>query len=123
MRAGVWTTALLLALGVSPALAQDRAGDWRRCEGVDGSSLQDSIESCTRLIESRRENEQALAIVFYNRGVAHHWSGDDDKAIADLSETIRINPWFADAWRWRGQALAKVSSRRITSAKSSIAGS
>jgi len=93
-----------LLLGVVPSLAFDRAEHWRRCEGVDGSSLRASIESCTRLIESGSETEQGLAIVFYNRGVAHHWQGDDDKAIADLSESVRINPWFADAWRWRGQA-------------------
>jgi tetratricopeptide (TPR) repeat protein len=95
---------VLLALGASPTLAQDRAADWRRCEGVDDSSLQASIDSCTRLIESGTENEQGLAVIFYNRGVARHWKGDDDKAIADLSEAIRLNPWFADAWRWRGQA-------------------
>ncbi len=104
MRAGVWAAMLALAVGVSPALAQDRAELWRRCEGVDGSSLKVSIDSCTRLIESGAETEQGLAVVFYSRGIAHHWQGDDDKAIADLSETIRINPWFADAWRWRGQA-------------------
>src|ERR1700754_3452272 len=104
MRAGIAIAVMLLALGVSPGLAKDRAGDWQRCEGVDDSALQVSIDSCTRLIESGSENEQALAIVFYSRGVAHHWKGDDDKAIADLSEAIRLNPWFADAWRWRGQA-------------------
>ncbi len=93
-----------LALAAVPALAQDRAELLRRCEGDDGSSLQVSIESCTRLIDSGAEAEQSRAVILYNRGVAHHWQGDDDKAIADLSETLRINPWFADAWRWRGQA-------------------
>ena len=96
--------ALLLALGMFPAQAEDRARLWQRCEGVDGSSLQESIDSCTRLIERGAENEQGRALVLYNRGVAWHWKGDDDRAIADLSETLRINPWFTDAWRWRGQA-------------------
>ena len=96
--------ALLLALGMSPARAEDRARLWQRCEGVDGSSLQESIDGCTRLIELGTESVQGRAIVLYNRGVAWHWKGDDDRAIADLSETLRINPWFADAWRWRGQA-------------------
>lgn len=104
MRSGVWAAVVMSALVALPALAQDRVGHWRRCEGIDGSSLQESIDSCTRLIESGAETEQAQAIAFYHRGVAHHWSGDDDRAIADLDETIRINPWFADAWRWRGQA-------------------
>ena len=104
MRSGVWAMALLLALGTSPAQAADRAELWRSCEGVEASSLQASIDSCTRLIELGVENEQGRAIILYNRGVAWHWKGDDDKAIADLSETLRINPWFADAWRWRGQA-------------------
>lgn len=104
MRLGVWAVMWMLALGLSPALAQDHAELWRRCEGVDGSSLQVSIDSCTRLIESGAQGEQGLAMAFYNRGLAYHWRGDDDKAIADLSETIRLNRWFADAWRWRGQA-------------------
>lgn len=98
------TWLLALALFSTSALAQDRAELWRRCEGFDGSSLVVSIESCTALIDSGRENEQARAVLLYNRGVAHHWKGDDDKAIADLGESIRLNPWFADAWRWRGQA-------------------
>ncbi|MBX3503820.1 MAG: tetratricopeptide repeat protein [Alphaproteobacteria bacterium] len=104
MRRGPGIAMLLLALGVSPSLAQDRARDWQRCEGVEDASLRESIESCTRLIDAGAESEQGLAVIFYNRGVAHHWLGDDDRAIADLSESIRLNPWFADAWRWRGQA-------------------
>lgn len=102
MRALLLSMSLVLA--AVPAFAQDRGELLRRCEGDDGSSIPASIESCTRLIESGSETEQSLAIILYNRGVAYHWAGDDDKAIADLSETLRINPWFADAWRWRGQA-------------------
>lgn len=104
MRRAILTLITAASILAPPALAQDRAEHWRRCEGIDGVSLPASIESCTRLVESKAETEQALAIAYYSRGVAHHLYGDDDKAIADLSETIRINPWFADAWRWRGQA-------------------
>lgn len=102
MRAGVWATVFVLALGASPALARDRAELLRRCDLTERVDRVQRIVSCTALIELGGETEQRLAVLYYYRGLAHHWNWESDKAIADFTEAIRLNPWFPDAHRWRG---------------------
>lgn len=102
MRALLLSLSLLLA--ALPALAQDRAELWRRCEG-SGANRDEKLASCTKLIESLRESEQDLAVAYYYRGLLYHWD-ERQKAIADQSEAIRLNPWFVDAFIERGRAHA-----------------
>ena len=44
------------------------------------------------------------AIAFNNRGIAYHDKGDNDRAIADYDEAIRLDPKFARAFINRGNA-------------------
>ena len=102
MNAGVRIAVMGLVLGVSSALAQDRAELWRRCEG-SGTNRGEMFASCTKLIESGRESEQDLAVAYYYRGLLYNWD-ERKKAITDQSEAIRLNPWFVDALIERGRA-------------------
>ncbi len=41
---------------------------------------------------------------YYNRGLAYEQKAEYDRAIADYSSAIRLNPDFADAYNSRGSA-------------------
>ena len=43
-------------------------------------------------------------MTFYDRGLAYESKGDHDKAIADHTEAIRLDPKFADAYDGRACA-------------------
>ena len=45
--------------------------------------------------------------MYYNRGCAYADKGNYDKAIADLTETIQMNPQLAEAYYNRGLAYSR----------------
>ncbi|MGE0426098.1 MAG: tetratricopeptide repeat protein [Reyranellaceae bacterium] len=94
-------------------MAQNRVGLLRRCHDGWVRDERTQIAACTTLIESRSEGEQDRAIAFFYRGLAHRATAAE-KAIADQSEAIRLNPWFADAYAARGWVHA--DGRRYESA-------
>ena len=53
----------------------------------------------------RSNEEQAIAA--YNRGISYIEKGEFDKAIADYTEAIRLNPKNAKAYYNRGTSYAK----------------
>lgn len=60
------------------------------------------IAACTREIESGKYKGPALAQRYYNRGVGHTQRDDNDRAIADYSEAIRLDPTLGPAFSNRG---------------------
>jgi tetratricopeptide (TPR) repeat protein len=71
----------------APAAAASRA-DWDACNGDDPDQ---SIAACTRIIQGRGETAKDSAIA-HQRGLAYKSKGDFDRAIADFSESIRLEP-------------------------------
>ncbi|MGH6754466.1 MAG: tetratricopeptide repeat protein, partial [Bradyrhizobium sp.] len=70
-------------------------------------TLQDpeaTITACTRSIKSGKWKGPNLAAYYNNRAVAHRNKGDNDRAIADLNEAIRLDPKLAMAFNNRGAA-------------------
>src|SRR5262249_35076918 len=86
----------------APALAAGQV-DWDACKGDDPDR---SIAACTRIIQGRGETAQRLANAHYNRGVAYKDKGDLDRAIADFTEAIRLNPRHVMALGNRGAAYS-----------------
>jgi len=63
-----------------------------------------AIAGCTRAIQSGRFNNSTLAILFNNRAIEYRQAGDYDRAIADYTQTIRLDPDFTGAYSGRGLA-------------------
>jgi tetratricopeptide (TPR) repeat protein len=84
-----------------PAVAQsDQQVRW--CNGDDHATPDLMIKGCTALIRSKKFSGQDLAIAFTNRGSAYDDKRDEDRAIADYDEAIRLNPRFSAAFNNRG---------------------
>ena len=85
-----------------PALADDHANT---CKQASGDV---AIAACTRAIASGRYAGHDLAKLHYDRAVEYANKGDYDRAIADFSAAIRLDPKYDPAFNNRGAAyLAK----------------
>ena len=97
---------LLSLLGLTAAaaiaLAFGRTDDVAaRCFKEQGDT---AIAACTRAIHSGRFRGTELATIYDNRAIELRQLGDYDRAIADYSETIRIDAALTGAYTGRGLA-------------------
>lgn len=72
------------------------------CHGRGNASLDQVIGGCTAMIQNGHLSGQDLANAYYNRGLAHSMKREFDPAIADLSQTVKLNPGDAEALDERG---------------------
>jgi tetratricopeptide (TPR) repeat protein len=84
--------AIAASLFAPLALAQDYEQHWRWCGGKEGATPDQSIRSCTIVIDARRENKVGMASAFHNRGVAYEKKGQWAQAIEQYNQAIRLNP-------------------------------
>jgi Tfp pilus assembly protein PilF len=87
----------LLGLAAFPAWADDRSD-------CNGDKTDAAISACTRVIRSGKSTGQDLATVYYARGRSYRLMGDNDRAIADYNESIKLNSSYAPALLGRGNA-------------------
>jgi tetratricopeptide (TPR) repeat protein len=81
--------------------AATEADDAAACAKAAG---EESIAACSRRIGSGALSGRDLAVAYRNRGWALHAKGDDDRAIIDYNEALRIEPKYAHALANRGMA-------------------
>ena len=83
----------------APATSQRDFADCSQQNDADRS-----IDACTRLLQGQRLATRDRAVAYTNRGLAFAARKDFDRAIADQSEAIRIDPGYENAWNNRGLA-------------------
>ncbi len=84
----------------SSARAQSTDENGRNCDRSDDPDI--AIASCTAQIQSGQETTGNLAIEYSNRGGAYQKKKQDDLALADLNQAIRLDPNLATAFNNRG---------------------
>lgn len=99
--------ALVLALGLVPAAAQEGGGDLAEgCRQSESPILR--IEACTRLIEQSEEGDVNPSWAFTNRALAYEQTGRLDRALADHNTALLLDPDFALGYNNRGILHARM---------------
>lgn len=99
---GIWTSAVIAGCIIVGVAATPRTKaetqqqhDWC-AKGASSADLQ--ISACTAVIQSGRYYGKDLAWAFSNRGIAYRAKKDYDRAIADLTKAIALNPKYTDVF-------------------------
>ena len=90
----------LLSLLILPSISCAANSDDDGCRSMSGSAKL-KYGACSRVIASGRYAGADLAWAYYERGIASNVRGNDDLAVADLSEAIRLRSNYADAYASR----------------------
>ncbi|MGA7486093.1 MAG: tetratricopeptide repeat protein [Xanthobacteraceae bacterium] len=97
--------AILLGVLLGGAAASGQTAQERQwCEGEDQATIEQRIDGCSAVIKAGRDKGEKLAEAFSNRGLAHRLKGDDDRAIQDYNQAIKLNAKSATAYNNRGVA-------------------
>jgi tetratricopeptide (TPR) repeat protein len=96
--------AMFVSMFVSMPARASSTDDWKDCIGGDADRR---IAGCTRIIENGI-GSPSRAVAYTNRGLAYRVKGDIDRAIADYTEAIRLQPRNALAYNNRGSAYTYV---------------
>jgi tetratricopeptide (TPR) repeat protein len=95
----IWLTSPLWAGGADDAQAGFAA--------AASCNYDEAIRLFTKAIESGELSQKYLSVVYNSRGNAWINKGDYDKAIADLTKAIEIDPKYANSYYTRGIAWEK----------------
>jgi tetratricopeptide (TPR) repeat protein len=99
--------ALFLFTAFLPApAARAQTDDARICTTSEIS--EEIVAACTRAIGSGKWQGKGLAWAYTNRGVGHERAGNYERAVADHTVAIRLDPELADGYLNRG-----ISYRRL----------
>ena len=99
MRASMLRAAVLLVVAAPACAAPRDGGD---CASAEADRR---IAGCTRIIQDLGETARMRAGALINRALAYRAKGELDRAIADYSEAIRLDPRYADAYYNRAIAF------------------
>lgn len=99
------TATILATVLFAGAAAAASKQEYDQCAALTPAEV--AIEACTRILETPGEIAQNRAAAYANRGQAYDIKGDRDRALADLNESIRLNPKDANAYNGRGQVYRR----------------
>ncbi|HMK69870.1 MAG TPA: tetratricopeptide repeat protein [Xanthobacteraceae bacterium] len=75
---------------------------WTWCVNKEKASPDLQISGCTTVIQSGKETKKNLSIAFNNRGNGHRAKGDNENALADYNQSIRLDPNYSYPHNGRG---------------------
>jgi tetratricopeptide (TPR) repeat protein len=76
------------------------------CKGDDlDAGPERRIKVCTAIIESPQETPDVRATAYFHRALAWRVLDNLQRAIADFTEAIGLNPRYGAAYGWRGRLL------------------
>src|SRR6478736_4010137 len=94
--------ALLASLAVLAGLSRPvMADDWQDCRQ---GSPDRAIAACSQIIDKGPESDKQVGVACSFRGTALRKKGENDKAIADYTKAIEVDPKHAAAPSNRGVA-------------------
>ena len=88
---GLSAALLIATMPLWPTSAAAQSAEEWNCRG-DTRDLDAQIEGCTRAINSGKYHGKGLAWAYTNRGSVYDYQKKFDRAIADLTEAIRLDP-------------------------------
>jgi tetratricopeptide (TPR) repeat protein len=100
MRIDILICTVLAAIALSSPATTASERDRGDCSGNDPALM---IRGCTQVIEDASESDSNRALALY-RGLAYVARGDNDRAITDYNEAIRLNPTNGLTFNERGLA-------------------
>lgn len=85
---------------------------------LDARAYSDAVADFTRVIELQTRPGRAeppdghdLSAAYYNRAIGYRYQRDHARAVADLTEAIRLFPFGADAFRLRAECYRATGER------------
>jgi tetratricopeptide (TPR) repeat protein len=95
----------LTAIQAATAAPRD---DFDICYRESGDT---AIDGCTRAIASGKYRGRDLAVLYSNRGSEWYDLGNNDRAMRDHNEAIRIDPKYGSAYSNRGNVYSSLGQR------------
>jgi tetratricopeptide (TPR) repeat protein len=87
-----------------PVQADTQLINRNQCAGLDNASADLRIGGCTAVIQSGQDTPATLAAIFVNRAFAYRTKGDNNRAIQDFDQAIKLVPNYPAAFNGRGIA-------------------
>jgi len=104
----VYLVISVLTVSVGLALAVPAFAD-RKTDCFQSKDFNRQIKGCTEIIKrGKKETRKSRRLAYYYRGKGHYEKRQYDRAIADYTKAIELNPKFADAYNFRGIAYRKI---------------
>ena len=100
----LFTVVLVLVFTSGIAAWSRGIDDAERCAAI--SDPDKRLPYCNAAIESGQLSTVNLAVTFVNRGGVYFRKGNNDRAIQDYDQAIRLNPSDGNAFNNRGSAYA-----------------
>src|SRR6266567_31610 len=86
-------TVLATVAVMSNVVVAQISKEWSQCSGGEGPIADVVISGCSAVIQAGQDSPKRLATAFINRGVAHKFKGEYDRAL-EVAHRLRGRPRF-----------------------------